>query len=413
MRKARVLPAIAASIALVLGVAPLARADEDPAQRKQAVDSALAALKGSLAETTQAVADAAAKLQVVQADLTSAQQKLADAQGALAAAKAEDTRLASALTAAQSDEHDAETALTGVQDAITTSQARMGEMASAAYRGQMSGLAQMSMALDAGSPTQFVNRMQGIQTVLRSQTATIATLADSRAALASSQAHLEAVRETTASLRQQAADNLARQAQLESDARAAETAVAQKTQEQAAILAAAKGALAEDQAQYAALTAEREKLEAELAARAAAAARAGQTQEAMAGGPLYRPVLGPITSPYGMRVHPITHIYKLHDGTDFGAACGTPIRAAADGRVLRTAYSFGYGNQTVIEDGVLDGKSIATSYSHQSRFGVSPGQYVTRGEVIGYVGATGYATGCHLHFMVYVNGQTVDPMGYL
>ena len=91
----------------------------------------------------------------------------------------------------------------------------------------------------------------------------------------------------------------------------------------------------------------------------------------MSSGPLYRPVLGPITSQYGMRVHPITGIYKLHDGTDFGVGCGTPIRAAASGTVLRTSYAGGYGNQTVIEHGVINGSYLATSYNHQSRFGVS------------------------------------------
>jgi murein DD-endopeptidase MepM/ murein hydrolase activator NlpD len=411
MRIRRVLTAALASAALVVGISPFAMAD-DPAARKQQVDASLAQLKGAMAETTQDVADAAAKLQAVQADLDAAQQALSTAQGQLAAAKAEDARLAEALVAAKADEGRAEAELAGVQTAIATSRDRMASMATAAYQGQLSGLGQMSIALDADSPAQFVDRMQGIESVLRSQSATIATLADSRAAVASSEAHLQAVRERTADLRQQAADNLVTQTKLEAAARDAAAAVAAKRAEQASILASAQSALAAEQKQYEALTAERKKLEAELAARAAAAARAKSSQ-VMSSGVLYRPVLGPITSPYGMRVHPITHIYKLHDGTDFGAGCGTAIRAAASGRVLRTAYSFGYGNQTVIEHGVLNGKSIATSYSHQSRFGVHPGQYVTRGQVIGYVGATGYATGCHLHFMVYVNGHTVDPMTYL
>ncbi|MBA2478882.1 MAG: M23 family metallopeptidase [Sporichthyaceae bacterium] len=122
---------------------------------------------------------------------------------------------------------------------------------------------------------------------------------------------------------------------------------------------------------------------------------------------------GPITSSYGMRVHPITGVYKLHDGTDFGGGCGTPIRAAAGGTVLRTSYAGGYGNQTVIEHGVVSGSYLATSYSHQSRFAVSSGQRVERGQVIGYVGTTGYSTGCHLHFMVFSGGSTTNPMNWL
>jgi murein DD-endopeptidase MepM/ murein hydrolase activator NlpD len=128
---------------------------------------------------------------------------------------------------------------------------------------------------------------------------------------------------------------------------------------------------------------------------------------------LGRPISWPITSPYGMRVHPVTGIYKLHDGTDFGAPCGKAIHAAESGVVVWATYLNGYGNQLAIDHGTVRGVQLATSYSHQTRFAVGVGAHVRRGQVIGYVGATGYATGCHLHFMVYVNGNTVNPMGWL
>lgn len=121
------------------------------------------------------------------------------------------------------------------------------------------------------------------------------------------------------------------------------------------------------------------------------------------------PVSNPVvTSPYGMRVHPITGIYKLHDGTDFRAYCGTPIRAAADGTVQWANYRGGYGNQVAISHG---GK--VTTYSHLSRFSTHSGERVARGEVIGYSGSTGYSTACHLHFMLYVDGSLRNPMNYL
>ena len=132
-----------------------------------------------------------------------------------------------------------------------------------------------------------------------------------------------------------------------------------------------------------------------------------------------RPVGGWITSPFGMRVHPITGVYKLHDGTDFGVGCGTPVHAAASGTVIQTALTVGYGNQLVINHGVVHGVGLATSYNHLMRFSVGPGRHVSRGQLIGYSGGgegmygAGYSTGCHLHFMVYVNGGTTDPMGWL
>jgi murein DD-endopeptidase MepM/ murein hydrolase activator NlpD len=120
-----------------------------------------------------------------------------------------------------------------------------------------------------------------------------------------------------------------------------------------------------------------------------------------------------ITSPYGMRMHPILHIWELHDGTDFHAACGTPVYAAADGRVISEYYNTGYGNRVIIDHGFVRGVSLATSYNHLTSFVAQPGEEVHRGQLIAYSGTTGYSTGCHLHFMVYVNGATVDPMTWL
>jgi murein DD-endopeptidase MepM/ murein hydrolase activator NlpD len=128
-------------------------------------------------------------------------------------------------------------------------------------------------------------------------------------------------------------------------------------------------------------------------------------------GTFARPLDGVITSPFGMRYHPILHYTKLHTGTDF--AGGTVIRAADDGRVLTTLVSTAYGNFTVIDHGVRGGKRITTAYAHQSQFLVRPGQRVSKGDPIGIVGATGFATGPHLHFEVRENGTVVDPMLFL
>ncbi len=113
-------------------------------------------------------------------------------------------------------------------------------------------------------------------------------------------------------------------------------------------------------------------------------------------------------SSYGWRMHPIFHENRFHAGTDIGAPTGTAIYAADSGTVAIATYSSSYGNYVVINHG--NGRS--TLYAHQSAMAVSVGQNVNQGDVIGYVGSTGWSTGPHLHFEVRVNGTATDPLSY-
>lgn len=124
---------------------------------------------------------------------------------------------------------------------------------------------------------------------------------------------------------------------------------------------------------------------------------------------LSAPVTGPVTSPYGMRLHPTLHVWKLHGGVDFAATCGAPVHASAAGTVQWAAYQGGYGNQV----GIDHGHGVSTSYGHLTSASTTVGAQVAGGQVIGYAGATGYAAGCHVHLMVYVGGKAVNPVPYL
>lgn len=117
------------------------------------------------------------------------------------------------------------------------------------------------------------------------------------------------------------------------------------------------------------------------------------------------PVSGPITSPYGMRLHPVLKVWKLHDGVDFGAACGVPVRSVGAGRVVTAHFHPAYGNWVVVDVG--GGRRYG--YAHLSRLGVAVGAQVAEGQSVGLVGTTGYSTGCHLHFMAWQGGQVVNP----
>jgi murein DD-endopeptidase MepM/ murein hydrolase activator NlpD len=115
------------------------------------------------------------------------------------------------------------------------------------------------------------------------------------------------------------------------------------------------------------------------------------------------PVSGPITSPFGMRWG------TLHPGIDIGVPSGTPVHAAAAGKVVWCGWMSGYGNLVMIDHG----GGYATAYGHNTSIAVSCDQEVAQGQVIAYSGCTGFCTGPHVHFEVRVNGSPVDPLGYL
>lgn len=126
-------------------------------------------------------------------------------------------------------------------------------------------------------------------------------------------------------------------------------------------------------------------------------------------GTFQRPVAGPVTSPFGLRTHPTTGKESFHDGVDFGAACGTPVRAAGAGTVVSVGRSPAYGLRLVIRHS--DG--LDTVYAHLSGTSVEVGDSVTTSTVIGEVGSTGLSTGCHLHFGMQRDGQRTDPLTLL
>jgi murein DD-endopeptidase MepM/ murein hydrolase activator NlpD len=118
------------------------------------------------------------------------------------------------------------------------------------------------------------------------------------------------------------------------------------------------------------------------------------------------PVHGRVSSPFGERFHPILGYVRMHKGVDLAAVAGTPIVAAADGKVVEAGWHGGYGEQVQI----AHASGLETSYGHMSRIAAHIGQVVRKGEVIGWVGSTGLSTGPHVHFEVTRNGRPVNPL---
>lgn len=133
-------------------------------------------------------------------------------------------------------------------------------------------------------------------------------------------------------------------------------------------------------------------------------------RERWAATPSIMPTQGWLSSAFSrMRAHPVLHISRPHEGIDVSAPMGSPIEAPANGTVLSAGWENGYGN--VVE--INHGYGIVTKFAHASKLLVSRGQRVTRGERVALVGASGLATGPHLHYEVHVNGRPVDPLRYV
>lgn len=118
------------------------------------------------------------------------------------------------------------------------------------------------------------------------------------------------------------------------------------------------------------------------------------------------PVAGRVTSRFGMRRHPITGVYKLHDGVDLAAPCGTPVRLPTAGTVALVETHAAYGIRVIVEHG-----GRRTGYAHLRSAAVRRGDRLAAGALVGFVGSTGLSTGCHLHWMEWRQGRLVDPMG--
>ena len=169
---------------------------------------------------------------------------------------------------------------------------------------------------------------------------------------------------------------------------------------EAARQAAAAAAAAQSQSSY-------------VAPAPAAPAPAAPAPAASSGFPLAKPANGWYSSPYGWRTNPVLGYSELHDGLDIAASCGSPLYAAADGRVSEMYYGGGWGWKLTIDNGWINGVRVSTGYNHAQGYIVSVGEWVSRGQVVGYTGTTGLSTGCHLHFHTWINGQVTNPANYL
>jgi murein DD-endopeptidase MepM/ murein hydrolase activator NlpD len=422
-------PALATFLVVVtLGAAvPLAHAD-DPrdlqhqhhqvqAQIEQAQEDAEEASK-AVNKAKAALADAEAQLVTAQTNLQAAQVRAADAQAQLGVAEAEDAQMQAALQLAQANVTQAKAEVVAGQAALDAQQKTLKDTIVSIYQQGSPQLLVWSGYLDAETPSDLTRKMEYADTLVEDQNSLFdqlhaaelqlrATKDELKTAeqVAADQADLAAQHLVTVQDLKDKADDAANAAVLAQDAVTMTVAAREKAQRKA------ERARREDLAELAKLKKQEAKIKHQILVAAAQDHSTGYV--GADDGFLLPPVVGPVTSPFGYRIHPIYGYWGLHDGTDFGVSCGEGMRAASDGKVISRYYSSVYGNRLYLDVGKVNGHNLTVVYNHATSYRVNVGDTVTRGEIVGYVGSTGWSTGCHLHFTVLQDGTAVDPMNYL
>jgi len=360
---------------LVLGATPSSQA-ESLSARLRHLGRGKAQVQSRIREIRQEQSSATERLYTAQRRLAALQTRLGQARGELTATRGQLDRTRQELAR--------------LQKALAQHTKDVQDHLLALYRAGDAGY--LGVLLSADSFSDFANRRTFIQAVVNQDQYVLNRLA--------------ALQQQAEDKRNQLAGEERRQAALVREIAQDQAEASQREAEVKAILhdANTKRVAAESE------LAEMEQEEAQVRAlvRSHSSSGGGAFYSGSWSGSLLRPVGGPITSPFGMRVHPITGRYTLHTGVDIGASYGTTIHAADKGLVISTGWMRAYGQTVVIDHG----SGIHTWYCHCSAVLVSEGQTVSRGQAIARVGSTGMSTGPHLHFSVLRNGDFVNPLGF-
>jgi len=377
------------------------------AQAQVASDSRdrLAALRESGDISVQDFETANAQIPVAQAELDTANERYEGAkrehdvaQAQLEAAQAEVARLNTAMEKARKQQEE--------------SQKAVGALAREMY--QSGGVSSpLLIALSSSGTEEIADRAAAADAMTRAQDSALSQAMDMQAATRNQQSRQDAVTSRISSLEEKArkASEEAESAKNTAETKLRELDELKKTSEEKRAQWDAQKAQAEEQlGQW-----QREYQDAtsKLAAIDEENRRQNRryTSSSNFSSPLPVPLV--VTSPFGWRVHPVLGISRYHNGTDFAANCGTEIYPVAEGVVTAVTVETAGGNVVYVNHGMMNGASMSTAYVHMQSTNVYVGQHVGRDTVLGWVGATGYATGCHLHLSVMRNGADVEPLDYL
>jgi len=389
-------------MALLVGSMSTAQADLWDKKHQAAV--AVAAAQTDLQSSNAKVQRAVSQLASVHLQLPAARAAYALARGRLHDAWLQVQAVRSRLHQLQQKQAALQTQVADAQRQVVHTQWVMDSFVTQQYQ-MGGGLNEWAVVLAASSPSDFVQRIVTAQQVLVNQNDLVNQLTSQQAVLTAKQQELRVATAGMKRTQSKAVASLQHVRTLAVQARAAKQAVEALAGRRAQALTVARRQRSSVKQQYEAALREQARIQ-QAIQNAVSQSSGGGT----ATGALLWPVSGPMVQGVGWRVHPVYGYRSCHTGIDIAAAIGTPIHAAASGVVVWTNPADGgpYGNNTLVDDG----SGLSTFYAHQSAFNVTAGQHVSKGQVIGYVGDTGWVTGPHLHFEVHINGVPYDPMGW-
>ena len=409
----RRLAATAAVCSLALGAFAIPQALAAPPDLKNEQKQAQRDIKSAeqdLDESSSQLRNAQAAVDSARAELVIARADYRVASTRLSAAKVRDREMRLALAVAEDKLEVAQQDLVNGRAALDAQRETVTNTITDIYEQGDPELLAFSSLLDAETPADLTRRMEARNVIVGNETRAYDDLHAAEVLLEVRETRVEDARDEVEVQRQAAADHLVTTEQLFRETRTARDTVRDLVTKTRAARVDARQARQSDQRALRRAKQHEERIKRQILA---AARRAKGGYSGATDGLLAPPVSGAVTSPYGYRIHPIYGYWGLHDGTDFGVSCGQGMHAVAGGTVMAKYYSAVYGNRLYLNLGQINGKNVTAVYNHATGYRVNVGDRVTRGEVVGYVGSTGWSTGCHLHFTILVNGSSVDPMSWL
>jgi murein DD-endopeptidase MepM/ murein hydrolase activator NlpD len=404
---------LAGAVAIGVLTAPLANAD-DLKNKQKHVQGQISSATHDLDESSKRLRQATVALDQAKSRLDDARHELDVAQAKKTAARLRDREMREKLAAAEERLSNAQADLVTGQQAVEDQRTQVTDTITSIYEEGDPQLLAFSALLDAQSPADLTRQMEMKNVIVGRQTRAYDSLHAAEVLLQVRENEVRDAKDEVAVQREAAAKHLVVMRQLVDETHRAKAKVIHLVKSRQHARELASRAHARDRAQLARLHKQENRIKQQIlaAARRAAARHHNGGYHGPSGGLLMHPVNGPVTSPFGWRIHPIYHYWGLHDGTDFGASCHQPLYAVANGSVMSEYYSSVWGNRLYLNLGMINGKNVTVIYNHLSGYRAHTGNRVSRGQVVGWVGTTGWSTGCHLHFTVMVNGTPVNPMNW-